>query len=512
MRRSTHVSRFRAAGAALAVLLGLALPAAAPAAEVSVPATTSVGVGADGTVAVSIDTAAGVEAGDFRFTFPTPGVVQFNGDAVPGELINGCTPVSNVVDGTAQIGFACTGPLSASNDHVLFSLPVHGVAPGSTTMLISRCDLNETSIGCTPIPGMVNVPSPTSTPTNTASATPSQTSTRTPTRTVPPSLTRTPTRTGTSTRTPVVVVPPVLDPIASAITVGAAHTLSGSGFTAGSVVKIFISAGGGAIDGGAYAPSARTATSITWQVPSSLPLGSGFATLLVINTDQNYVQSNSQSQLLYGAASANIPTIRSINGVDLHALDPSVPLAYVETVVSPGSPVTITGTGFNSPLVNIFTATGNIGPRAPQPGSTSTFMQIVIPSTAPTGPGSFQVVNNPYTGNVLSNAVSVPIGALLTITSISQSGNTVTVNGTGFSTVSVINLFNAQGGGAVNLGGLGASGPNVPLNIVSPTQFTFTVPAGAVSGPSYIQVLNPPFIAYSSSGSDPDGAFNLVVP
>jgi hypothetical protein len=25
-------------------------------------------------------------------------------------------------------------------------------------------------------------------------------------------------------------------------------------------------------------------------------------------------------------------------------------------------------------------------------------------------------------------------------------------------------------------------------------------------------VLNPPFIAYSSSGNDPDGAFHLVVP
>ena len=63
------------------------------------------------------------------------------------------------------------------------------------------------------------------------------------------------------------------------------------------------------------------------------------------------------------------------------------------------------------------------------------------------------MVNNPYTGNVLSNAVSVPLGALVTITDIVQSGNTVTVTGSGFSTLSVINLFNNQS----NIGGFGGS-------------------------------------------------------
>jgi hypothetical protein len=72
--------------------------------------------------------------------------------------------------------------------------------------------------------------------------------------------------------------------------------------------------------------------------------------------------------------------------------------------------------------------------------------------------------------------------------------------------VSVINFFN----GAVNLGGYNTSGqPNIPLTVGSSMQFTFGVPAGAVSGPSYVQVLNPPYIPFSTSGG-PNGNFNLM--
>jgi len=52
----------------------------------------------------------------------------------------------------------------------------------------------------------------------------------------------------------------------------------------------------------------------------------------------------------------------------------------------------------------------------------------------------------------------------------------------------------------------------IPLTLSSSTQFSFTVPAGAVSRSSYLQVLNPPFIAFSSTGGDPDGGFFLCVP
>ena len=94
---------------------------------------------------------------------------------------------------------------------------------------------------------------------------------------------------------------------------------------------------------------------------------------------------------------------------------------------------------------------------------------------------------------------------------MTQTGSTLTVNGTGFSTLTVINLFNLQVGGVVkNLGGLDASGKSkIPLTIVNSNQFTFTKPAGAVPGASYVQAINPPFVPYTSSGSDPGGSFTL---
>ena len=77
-----------------------------------------------------------------------------------------------------------------------------------------------------------------------------------------------------------------------------------------------------------------------------------------------------------------------------------------------------------------------------------------------TGPGSFVVSNSGSGGTyaLKSNAVSVPIGAQITISSVSQTGSTITVNGTGFSTLTVINFFNVQGARSVNLGGLNAAG------------------------------------------------------
>jgi len=109
-----------------------------------------------------------------------------------------------------------------------------------------------------------------------------------------------------------------------------------------------------------------------------------------------------------------------------------------------------------------------------------------------------------------SNAVSVPIGQKISLTSVIQAGNTVTVNGTGFSALTVINFFNAQSSGVVNLGGLGAGGaPKIPLTLVNSDKFTFTKPAGAVPGAAYVQALNPPFVPYTSSGNAPGGAFTL---
>lgn len=47
--------------------------------------------------------------------------------------------------------------------------------------------------------------------------------------------------------------------------------------------------------------------------------------------------------------------------------DPGIPLAHADTVITSNSVVTIGGTGFNVPLVNLFTASGLIGPLSPLP-------------------------------------------------------------------------------------------------------------------------------------------------
>jgi hypothetical protein len=504
-------SKRSAAWALLACLLLVAAPAHA--ATLSTPPLTTInGVGATSPVLLSIDNAMGVEAADIDVTLPS--VAQLSGDVTTTTISSNCTVLSNASGGVVRIGLACAAPLSGSGP--LLSIPLSGVSTGSGAITISRCELNELNIPCqlqsTPGQVAVSTPTPTSTRTSTSTVTRTATATPTPTRTFTRTATNTATLAPTRTATPTPFVR--LDPIPSPIVVGASHSLPGAGFTAGSVIQIFIATSSGSVSQGPFTPTARTANSLTWSVPASMPLGNGFASVMVINTDQGYIQSNLQSQLLQGSAAANIPTIRSVNGVNVHAVDATVPLAYVETVVAPGATVSVGGTGFNAPLINLFTASGNLGPLSPLAGGNATTFQITIPANAPTGPGSLQVVNNPYTGNVLSNAVSVPIGALVTITSVSQSGNVITVDGTGFSTVSVINLFAQQaGGGVTNFGGLNSGGGSkIPLSVQSSTRFTFNVPAGAASGAAYVMVLNPPYIPYSTSGSDPDGAFTLSVP
>jgi len=247
----------------------------------------------------------------------------------------------------------------------------------------------------------------------------------------------------------------------------------------------------------------------------------------VINTDRGYTVSNSAFALLQGAYSAGIPTINTINSTALapSSNDPSYATNNVETVVPQGAMVTLGGSGFdtgNGVAVDLFCACagGKVGPfliAAGTPGLTSTRVSFMVPATGsanspPNGPGSF-VVSNAGAGNDYarkSNAVSVPIGEKISVASVTQSGSTVTVNGTGFSTLTVINFFNIQGGIAVNLGGRAAGGaPKIPLTFVNSSQFTFIKPAGALPGASYVQALNAPFVPYTCSGTGPGGQLVL---
>lgn len=293
-----------------------------------------------------------------------------------------------------------------------------------------------------------------------------------------------------------------LDPIPSPIEVGDHLVLTGSGFTAGSRINLFVN-NNPVASYGPYTPVFVTSGYLAVYIPPTVTLGYGFGTVIVVNTDQGFIQSNPQSQYLVGSTDANIPTITGINGVGLRPLDPQVPVANVETIVPKGSVVTLTGTGFNNPLVNLYTATGYVGPLSPHPGWTSTSLQVDVPANVVTGPGTFQVVNSPYSSQNVSNAVAATLGARITITGVTQQGSNIVVTGTGFCVLTRINLWDTWATGSAYFG------PQIQISLQSDTQLSFPIPNGAQPGSAYVQVLNPPFIPFSHSGADPDGSFAI---
>ena len=242
---------------------------------------------------------------------------------------------------------------------------------------------------------------------------------------------------------------------------------------------------------------------------------------MVVNTDAGFVQSNPGFALLQGSAAAGLPSITGFDGHPLAAtsLDPDYAVANVETTLLQGSSVVINGTGFDTvhgAAVDVFCAC--VGGKLPttflapgNPNLKSNSITFTLPLTTPTGPGSI-IVSNAAGGSfrAKSNAVSVPLGARINVTDEVQTGTTLTVGGAGFSTLTVINLFNAHGTTVVNLGGLKPDGtPRIPIKLINSTRFSITLPAGAVPGAAFIQALNPPFLAFTSSGNDPCGAFTL---
>ena len=302
----------------------------------------------------------------------------------------------------------------------------------------------------------------------------------------------------------------VLDPIADPLMIGAFNALTGSGFSPGSAVIVFVATSAGSVKYGPYSVLSRTAGSLVWFLPV-IPAGSGFATIQVVNTDQGNILSNSQSQLLYGLVSRGLPTIMALNSTPLNPFDPAVPLATVETVVPQDSVLTIDGTGFSNPEVVVYSTDPTPVVLEPLPGGFSEQIQVQIPAGLPTGPGTFVVVNRPSLSE--SAAVSAPIGERIALSSVSQVGKTVTMTGEGFCTQTYINLFNRQGSAVVNLGGLTGNGQSIiPLTLVSSHMMTFQVPASARSGSSYLQAVNPPYIEFTSTRNSPHGSFNLIQP
>lgn len=312
---------------------------------------------------------------------------------------------------------------------------------------------------------------------------------------------------------------PSISALPPVIYVGDNFVVNGSGFTRGSVVNFFVATSSGAENFGPFVPGSILPDTLTVYVPTSVIQGEGVVDVEVIDTDEGHVISNDMLTLLQGEASLGLPSLTAINGVGLSpsSIEPGIALANVETVVSPGASVTLSGSGFdvsNGVGVDLFCACpgGKVGPfflNPGNPGLTASSLVFTLPSGASgpaTGPGAFRVTN---LGNLsASAAVSVPVGAAMAINRIAQNGPVMIVSGTGFSSVTVMNLFNQQGSVVVNLGGLNPDGsPKIPLSRNSDGQIIFSLPAGTVPGPAYVQLLNPPFIPFTSSGNSPSGAF-----
>ncbi len=334
----------------------------------------------------------------------------------------------------------------------------------------------------------------------------------------------TPTPTRTPSPTPTPGPPPVISSVPAIILVGAAFNISGSHFSAGAKVNFFVATSGGPVNAGPLTPSSRSAAVLTVPVPATVSLGQGFVEVQVVNTDQGFKASNLAGTLLQGSAAVGIPSLTAINGRGLAATsrDPNFATNNVQTVVVQGNTVVLGGMGFdaiNGVAVDLFCACtgGKVGPFFVNPGPMLSASSIKFtlpasgPNAPPNGPGSFVVINKGAGGTFSksSNAVSVPIGQAIRVTSVSQAGSLITVKGTGFSTLTVINFFNRQGTMTVNLGGLNGSTPKIPLTVPNSTMFTFTKPKASVPGAAYVQALNPPFVPFTSSGNAPGGAFTL---
>lgn len=202
---------------------------------------------------------------------------------------------------------------------------------------------------------------------------------------------------------------PHVEALGAPILVGGTSTLSGAGFTPGSRVMLFVATPNGPVAHGPFEPKSVAPTALSWEVPPTVALGDGFATLLVVNTDEAFRESNVVGQHLLAEPETGIPSLTRVNGAGLEPPDATTPFNRVTASVPSGSTLSLEGTGFREPRVNLFTSAGNLGPLDPVAGGTANLIRVTLPAGTPAGPVAFQVVNHPYTGNVLSNAVSVTV-------------------------------------------------------------------------------------------------------
>ena len=187
-------------------------------------------------------------------------------------------------------------------------------------------------------------------------------------------------------------------------------------------------------------------------------------------------------------------------------------------------PVIVRGRGFdvtNGIAASLFCVcpAGRAGPLFFNPGNPNFDANRIIlklPLTdggAPSvGSGMLVVRNKGADGTYAqaSNQVWVSIGEPIEVKRVYQSGALITVEGAGFSTATVINLY--CGKPVSNLGGFDTvEKPKIPLEIDGDSRIRLKVPHGAPPGQCYLEALNPPFLPFSSSYDDPGGAHHSPV-
>ncbi len=259
-------------------------------------------------------------------------------------------------------------------------------------------------------------PTPTSMPTLIPPThTPTPTPTPSPSRIPTPSPTPTPPECIATTPIPTVPVPtptplpghPRISSVQSPVLVGGDLIINGSGFTKGSEVNFFVSTSSGPVNKGPLKPDAASfsAIKLTVPVPATISPGQGFVSVVVVNTDEDFVQSNPGFALLQGSAAAGLPSITGLDGDRLAAtsLDPDFAVANVETTLLQGSSVIINGNGFdttNGVAVDVFCACPETGGKlktqflnAGNAGLKPDSITFTLPPTTPTGPGSIIVSN-----------------------------------------------------------------------------------------------------------------------
>lgn len=398
-------------------------------------------------------------------------------------------------------------------------------SPATATATETPAPTSTSTEAATATPTVAPTATATALPTMVSTATGTPTSTETPAETATETPTPTPTcvhATAVATATPIPGAP-VITEVSNPVVVGESFTLTGENFHPDAKVNFFLSTASGPLNAGPLTPSAITPTSMTVPVPDTIPLQQGTVAIVVVNPPATV--SNVVSAALTGDAALDIPTITSIDGIDVarDSTDLGIHQDNVEKLIQQGEVVTIGGTGFdnvNGVVVDMF-CNGCPGGKVAIPAVatlTSVMVTVPLPDAAKgipliTGNVSFDVTNAgaDHLFKFKSNAVAVPILALPAVTTVVQSGDTITVTGDGFIPGSVLNFFNLQNcGGVVNLGGADAAGHSkIPLNITSLTSMSFTLPPGVQKAPSYVQIVNPPFVPFTSSGTGPGGSFTV---